>query len=73
MDDNNKGVVWKRRFIDAIVVVVVSAGLIALVIWFGSMKRWWVDALTTYVSAVIMTGLMIGAYAGWAFDEVDDS
>lgn len=47
--------------------------MIALLIWLSSMQRWWAGAPTTYVSAFIMTGTMVGAYAGWAFDEVDDA
>jgi hypothetical protein len=72
MTEKTKRVVWKRWLIDAILIVLVSAAVIALFIWLSSMKRWWADALTTYVSAFIMSGAMIGAYAGWAFDEMDD-
>ncbi len=73
MSENTKRVVWKRWFTHVILIVIVSAAVSALVIWLSSMKRWWADALTTYVSVLIMSGAMIGAYAGWALDEVDDA
>lgn len=36
------------------------------------MKPWWSEELSTYVVGLLLVGGAIGAYAGWAFDEIDD-
>lgn len=73
MDEaDGRTAIWKGRVLTALLIVVVSVTVITLMIWLGSMNRWWADALMTYVSVLIMSGAVIGAYAGWALDEVDE-
>lgn len=63
---------WLRRLGVFVVFALATTGILAVVLWCESAKQWWAEALSTYVVGLLMVGGGIGAYAGWAFDEVDD-
>jgi hypothetical protein len=57
---------------DVILIVIGSATCITLAVWLRSLNAWWARALETYVFAFVLCGGGVGAYGGWALDDVDD-
>jgi hypothetical protein len=64
--------IWARRAVDLVVFTLGTAAVVAMLLWLHSVKQWWSEELSIYVVGLLLVGGAIGAYAGWAFDEIDD-
>lgn len=63
---------WVHRAASFALLAVGTAAVLAVLLWLQSVKAWWSAALSSYVMGLLLVGGGVGAYAGWAFDDVDD-
>ncbi len=57
---------------DIFLIAAGSAGALGLLLWLRSVEAWWADPVGTYLVMLILAGGGVGAYGGWALDNVDD-